>query len=316
MNGYLLVNFGGPRHLDEIAPFLIELLCDRDVIRTPLPVPLHSWFFSRVARKRALRIRLDYEELGGGSPIYFDTETIAQILSARLKVPGLTFHRDLPATHAEALQKIKEAGPLTVLPLFPQFCYATTGSVARFFSRHSLHNLFWIRSYAGHPAFISAYQKRIADFLQEKNLKEEETFLLFSAHGIPKSFLKEGETYQSECETSFHSVMKAFPRAKGMLAYQSKFGRGEWLRPYTNEVCEEILTWHAERKNVVIVPITFTSDHIETLFEIEKLYLPPIVAKGLRAFRCPALNTELYWLSALEELLKETHLYSTSLLVR
>lgn len=103
---------------------------------------------------------------------------------------------------------------------------------------------------------------------------------------------------------------------KGRLCYQSKFGRGEWLRPYTNEACEEILSWHEGRKNVVFIPISFTSDHIETLFEIEKLYLPPIQKNGLSAFRCPALNLEPYWLNAILEILEEPNLHDNDSLIR
>jgi len=314
-NMTLLVNFGGPRSIPEIAPFLQELLCDKDVIRTAWPTPIHNWFFKRVARKRALKIAIDYEEIGGASPIYADTETLAKELSKRLGTEVLTFHRYLPATHVDSLANIRQTADLKVLPLFPQFSYATTGSIARFFSPLG-SKLHWIKSYAAHPAFISSYQRRIAEFLEQKQLHEEETLLLFSAHGLPAAFVKEGDIYESECNLSFHAVMKAFPRILGRLAYQSKFGRGEWLRPYTNEACEQILTWNGGRQNVVFVPISFTSDHIETLYEIEKLYLPIVTAKGLKAYRCPALNLEPYWIDALAEIARETNLCSNQTLIR
>ncbi len=318
---YLLVNFGGPRHLDEIGSFLQELLCDRDVIRTRMPRLFHNWLFKRVARKRSLKIRPDYAEIGGKSPIYFDTENLAQALSAKLKAPVLTFHRYLPATHAASLKKIEQsASEIRVLPLFPQFCYATTGSIARFFSRHlssaACNQLRWIKSYAAHPAFTAAYRKRIAHFLDQHRLKEEDTVLLFSAHGIPLSFIAAGDIYESECKQSFKEVLKGFPNALGRLSYQSKFGPEEWLQPYTNEVCEKILEWNEKRTHVVIVPITFTSDHIETLYEIEKLYLPPIRAKNIQAYRCPALNLEPYWIEALAQIAGETNLCDNSMLIR
>lgn len=315
MDPILLVNFGGPRHLDEVVSFLTSLLCDRDVIRTPFPQFFHNWMFGRIARKRALKICEDYEGIGGCSPIYFDTEALAVALSQRLKTPVHTFHRYLPATHSTSLNTLKN-GPYKVLPLFPQFSYATTGSIARYLSRHSKAKLHWIRSYAAHPAFIAAYQRKISDFLHTTHLREEETFLLFSAHGLPQQFVDKGDPYESECNNSFHAVMHAFPKAKGRLCYQSKFGKGEWLRPYTDESCETILQWHEGRKNIVFVPISFTSDHIETLFEIEKLYLPIIASKGLKAYRCPALNLEPYWINALVEVLKETRLCDSHRLVR
>lgn len=307
MSRYLLVNFGGPRDLEEIPAFLAALLTDRDVIRTKLPHFLHNWLFRRIARKRSLKIRKDYEEIGGKSPIYFDTEKLKELLSERLSSPVVTFHRYLPATHSEALRQISAHDKWVVLPLFPQFSYATTGSIARFFSAQP-QKFLWIRSYAAHPAFIAAYKKRLAAFLQEQNLSQSDVFLLFSAHGLPRQFVDEGDPYEQECLGSYEAVMRAFPQVPSILCYQSKFGRGEWLRPYTNEVCEGILKHHTGKKHVVVVPISFTSDHIETQFEIEELYLPLIRAKELEAYRCPALNLEPYWVDALVEILKEPDL--------
>ena len=316
MSAYLLVNFGGPRDLDEIPSFLKSLLCDRDVIRTRFPKFFHNWLFSRIARKRALKIREDYHWIGGKSPIYFDTEALKETLSERLRVPVYTFHRYLPATHAGSLEHIAREKELIVLPLFPQFCYATTGSIARFLSPYFPHQLRWIKSYADHPGFVASYQKRIRTFLEEHNLREEETVLIFSAHGIPRQFVDEGDPYERECNRSFCAVMQGFPKAKGKLCYQSKFGRGEWLRPYTNEACEDVFKWHEGRRAVVVVPISFTSDHIETLFEIENLYLPIIRNQGLSAYRCPALNLESYWIDGIIEILQQNDFHDTQALIR
>ena len=322
MKDYLLINFGGPRNLEEIPSFLTELLTDQDVIRTKLPSWIQTWMFRLIARKRSVKIKDDYQEIGGKSPIYFDTENIAKILSEKLQKPVFTFHRYLPATHFESLQQIENslAPEILVLPLFPQFCYATTGSIARFLSknlsRRTLKKLRWIKSYPAHPSFIAAHTQRIDSFLKKERLKEEDTILLFSAHGVPQSFIETGDIYQSECELSFRAISQHFPKALSRLSYQSKFGPGEWLRPYTNETCEKILDWNENRKKIVIVPLTFTSDHIETLFEIEQLYLPPIRSFGLNAFRCPALNLEPYWIDALIDILKETNLCNNQMLIR
>ncbi len=315
MESVLLVNFGGPRDLEEIPIFLKELLCDRDLIRTRFPAFFHHWLFGRIARKRSLKVREDYIKIGGKSPIYSDTETLKARMKEKLGKNVFTFHRYLPQTHKAAFEEIKTARSLLVLPLFPQFCYATTGSIARILAPFE-KSLCWIKSYADHPAFIAAYQKRIRNFLNESKIQESETLLLFSAHGVPKQFIEEGDPYEKECKASFEGVMKGFPKAVGLLSYQSKFGKEEWLRPYTNEVCEEILKRHGGQKNVVFVPISFTSDHIETLFEIEKLYLPMIEKNGLRAYRCPALNLEPYWIDALAEIAKGPHLESNRSLIR
>lgn len=309
----LLVNFGGPRNLGEICPFLQELLTDPDVIRTRMPYFLQKWLFRRIAKKRALKVSHDYVQIGGKSPIYFDTEEIGKRLGA------ISFHRYLPATHKESLEQIEaiSAEAIPVLPLFPQFCYATTGSIARFFeknlSRKCLNKLRWIKSYAAHPAFIRSYQRQISDFLKKHEI--DRPALLFSAHGVPKSFIEEGDPYESECRLSFQAVMKAFPNAIGRISYQSQFGPEEWIRPYTNEMSEKVLEW-CEGRDVVIIPITFTSDHIETLFEIEQIYLPLIRSKGVNGYRCPALNLEPYWIEALSEILQEQNLCVNQMLIR
>jgi ferrochelatase len=315
--GLLVVNFGGPRSLGEISSFLTELLQDRDVVRTKFPVFFHRWFFARVARKRAVKIRHDYELIGGRSPIFIDTEQIAEALSKRLKRPVATFHRYLPATHRGSLRAIGECKEWEVLPLFPQFTYATTGSIARFLHTKLPHvRLHWIRSYPTHGAFVSSFIRRIRNFLNEKQLAEEKTILLFSAHGVPKRFVEEGDPYQRECEESFRAIASGFPTAVCKLSYQSKFGRGEWIRPYTDETCMAVRSWNQGRSHIVIVPLAFLSDHIETLFEIEYQYLPLLRAGGMEAYRCPALNLESYWLDALADLVCTAPLVPTPSLIR
>lgn len=318
----VLVNFGGPRNEEEIFPFLNALLCDRDVVRTKFPNWIHRLLFGLIAKKRSLRIKEDYDAIGGGSPIYSDTEELSKELSKYLDRQVLTFHRYLPQTHQEALCRIEnsEAKTICIFPLFPQFCYATTGSIARFFqnrlSKKTLNKLRWIKSYAAHNAFIASYQKKISDFLHAKSLQSKECIFIFSAHGVPVSFVNEGDPYQSECELSFKKCLEAFPEAMGVLTYQSKFGKGEWLLPATDQFCQNILNYSEKRKHAVFIPISFTSDHIETLFEIEKLYLPLIVSQGLSAHRCPALNLEEYWVEGITQILKETNWCTNAMLYR
>lgn len=319
----LLVNFGGPRHVAEVESFLQTLLTDQEVIRTPFPKWLHHLIFSRVARKRAPVVSHDYQKIGGRSPIFEDTEAIAKFLFSELNVPVHTFHRYLPETHGEFIEKIERcaAKEICVFPLFPQFSYATVGSIAKWFqenlSREIVHKLRWIKSYAGHPRFIACSQEILREFLQKNALREEETLLFFSPHGLPKQFILTGDIYESECRLSFEKITEPFAQAKKLLAYQSQFGKGEWLRPYTKEVCEEILTHHQNCKNVVFFPLSFTSDHIETLFEVEYTYLPLVREKQLNAYRCPALNRRLDWLKAICKMIEEeTNFSNNQMLIR
>jgi ferrochelatase len=317
----LLVNFGGPRHLDEISEFLTSLLTDRDVIRTILPQFIQRRLFTWIARRRAGKIREDYELIGGRSPIYFDTEAIAKLLNEK-GIPTITFHRYLPATHEESLAVIEACKDqnISVLPLFPQFSFATTGSIARFFSERltpeTCEKLQWIKSYPANEPFIRSYEKRIRDFLIENELKEEDTILLYSSHGVPQFFIDEGDIYQAECIQSFETLSARFPKALNKLSFQSKFGPGAWIKPYTEKTCEEVLTWSQGLKQIVVIPLSFTSDHIETLYEIETLYLPILAEKGLKAYRCPALNLEPYWIDGLAEISKNQTLSTNQELIR
>ncbi len=302
---YLIVNFGGPRDLDEVYPFLKTLLCDRDVVRTWFPTFIHNYLFNKIAYKRSLKVQKEYALIGGKSPIYFDTETIADLLSEKLNSKVLTFHRYLPKTHKNSLAYIENspASEIRVLPLFPQFTYATTGSIARFFSRNlsskTRKKLRFLPSYPDHPLFIDAMRRNLSDFLEANKINIRDTILLFSAHGVPQVFVDTGDPYENECSKSFTMISDSFPEAMSVLAYQSQFGKEKWLTPSTNERCENILSWHSGRKNVVFIPLSFPSDHIETLVEIEHQYLPIIRKYGLNAYRCPALNLKPYWIDAL-----------------
>ena len=234
---YLIANFGGPRQLSEVGQFLQSLLTDRDVVRTNFPKPIHHFLFSRVAKKRAVKIRKDYQSIGGKSPIYEDTEAVARKLKESLNEPVITFHRYLTATHRDFINKIEntECEEIRVFPMFPQFTYATTGSIAKWFAlnlkMNAVNKMRWIKSYSAHPSFIKAHQSVIKKFLLQNQLKDHETILLFSAHGVPMKFVVEGDLYEDECKASFKHIIEAFPNIKCRLAYQSKFGKDEWLRP-------------------------------------------------------------------------------------
>jgi protoporphyrin/coproporphyrin ferrochelatase len=320
---YLLVNFGGPRDLDEIRPFLTELLNDQEVIRTSWPPFLHRLLFTQVARRRSRKILPDCGAIGGKSPIFEDTEALARSVGTLLGEEVITFHRYLPSTHEAFLEKMEAlegVEQIRVVPLFPQFSYATTGSIALWLSKHlsskTLNKLQWTASYPGNPSYIAAMQDCLQTHLERLQLREEEIALLFSAHGLPERFVRTGDPYQRECVLSFERLSQRFPKALSLLSYQSQFGKEEWIRPYTKEVCEGVCDWTERRKTVVIVPLSFTSDHIETLYEIEELYVAAIQKAGVAAFRCPALGRREDWIQTLVELFQLPERQSNQTLLR
>ncbi|MCB1180557.1 MAG: ferrochelatase [Chlamydiia bacterium] len=320
--GYLLVNFGGPRSLVEVRPFLEALLTDQEVVRTKFPSFIHKLLFKKIAKKRAIKIQNDYASIGGKSPVYEDTEHVANALRRQLHGPLVTFHRYLPATHKESLYQIKtlDVDKIVVFPMFPHFTYATTGSCATFFDRHLPSKINfkirWVKSYPTHPAFIDLFSYCINEYLAQHHLRANNTVLLFSAHGLPKLFIDTGDIYQSEIENTFFKVMEQFPEAVGQLAYQSKFGPGEWLTPSTEDVCRDVDIWNKDKKAVLFIPISFTTDHIETLFEIEKKYVPLIKKKGIDVHRLPAFNGRKEWIDTILAILRDAPFSSNSMLLR
>lgn len=321
--GYIIVNFGGPRDLQEVEEFLIALLTDQDVIQTSLPSFLHRLLFSRVAKKRAKTVVHDYAAIGGKSPIYGDTESIAKKVGELLGSEVVTFHRYLPKTHSEFIEKVEamtDCDVIRVFPLFPQFSYTTTGSIARWFSKNLsrgvLNRLHWIKSYPADPLYLNAFAAVIAAQLEKCRFLEDEVILLFSAHGLPQRYVQQGDVYERECRLTFRSLAERFPKALSQLSYQSQFGKELWLKPATDALCAEAEQWSAGRKKALIIPLSFTSDHIETLFEVEEQYLPVLQKKGIEAVRCPALNLNEDWIEAISQFIRQEQSVSNQMLVR
>jgi len=318
----VIVNFGGPRNLDEIYPFLRSLLTDQDVVRTGLPQWLHHRLFSRIAKKRSTKVAEEYESMGGGSPIYADTEAVAAEVAKSFDGPVLTFHRYLPATHGDFCSQIEQldVDQITLFPMFPQFTYATTGSVARWFDRHlsaeTTTKMRWVKSYPTNTHFVASYQATIQDEIERLGVSERELCLIFSSHGIPQKFVDSGDLYLDECRLSFSAIAAGFPDAISKLSFQSKFGPGEWLRPYTQDVCEEADQWREGRQRFLFVPLSFTSDHIETLCEIENDYIPILREKGYEASRVPALNRRPDWVGAISRIIDSSVPCGNQMLIR
>ncbi|MBU6149776.1 MAG: ferrochelatase, partial [Verrucomicrobia bacterium] len=283
---------------------------------------LQDLLFKKIARKRSEKVAKDYALIGGKSPIFEDTEWMASSLRSQSDFPVLTFHRYITETHKSFLEKMISLpqDEISVFPMFPQFSYATTGSIARFFEKHLPSNickkLKWTPSYFSHEKYIEAFARIIASLLAEKGLVEEETALLFSAHGLPKSFIEEGDPYQHQCEVSFQKLSEKFPKALSLLSYQSQFGKSQWITPSTAKMCEQVKEWIQDKKQIVFIPLSFTSDHIETLFEIEYEYVQPLRDLGYKAYRCPSLGRDFQWVQAVEAIVTEGRKCRNCCLVR
>lgn len=313
--GLVVANFGGPCCPSSVEAFLTELLKDRDVIRSNLPTWIHRPLFGAIAKRRAKKVSLEYKKMGGFSPIYVQTEKLKNHLrdscSDFKRDFVWSFHRYLPHTHRYFIEDIsrraEELDEILVFTCFAQFTYATVGSVARFLrdrlSTKVTNKMRMIVSYPTHPAFIQGYVRAIEEKVSQEQLQLQDCAILCSFHGIPQSFVDRGDCYAQECRASFVALMAHFPNIPAQMSYQSKFGPGLWLKPYTQDACAQVNTWAKGKKHVLVVPLAFTSDHIETLVEIEDEYLPILRKQGMSAHRVRALNDDPQWYKGVKKIL-------------
>lgn len=313
--GVLLLNLGGPDELDDVRPFLFNLFSDPEIIRLPfraLQKPL-AWVISS---RRTKTSQANYKQIGGGSPLRRITEAQAQALQASLQQKGqdARVYMGMRYWHPfteEAIAAIKREGVerLVILPLYPQFSISTSGSSFRLLQRlwqedPALREIEYtvIPSWYQQPGYLKAMAQLIATEL-DKVPNPDRVHIFFSAHGVPVSYVEEaGDPYQKEIEECTNLIMQTLNRPNAhTLAYQSRVGPVEWLKPYTEDAIPELGAQKVE--DLLVVPISFVSEHIETLQEIDIEYRELAHKSGIHNFRrVPALNTHPVFIEGLADL--------------
>jgi len=319
----VLLNLGGPETLDDVEPFLLRLFEDREIIQLPWQRVLGPF----IARRRAPKVRALYQAIGGGSPIRTWTEMqgagMSRLLDAR--APESAPHRAYIAfrytrpTSDDALRAMAADGVrrVVVFSQYPQFSCATTGSslneLWRAARRNDLIDAFdWslIDRWPTHPGFVEAMAQTVRDGLQRfADDERDDVVLLFSAHSLPLAVVNRGDPYPQEIGASVHEVMQRLGWShRYLLSWQSEVGPVAWMGPSTERVLRGLSA--RRRRHVLVVPIAFTSDHIETLSEIDREYAELAHALGIRHFhRTPALNGSPLLQEAMADLVA-THLRS------
>ena len=315
--GIVLLNLGGPERIQDVGPFLYNLFADPEIIRLPIPAlqkPL-AWLISTL---RSNKSQEAYRSIGGGSPLRRITDQQARELQSLLR------QRDVDATTYVAMRywhpftesavadmKADGIEQVVVLPLYPHFSISTSGSSFRELQRLRQGDerfaqlpLRAIRSWHDHPGYLKAMAQLIEREI-DACVDPSTAHVFFSAHGVPKSYVEEaGDPYQKEIESCAELIMKTLGRENPWtLAYQSRVGPVEWLQPYTEEALEEL----GEKgvKELVVVPISFVSEHIETLEEIDIEYREIATEAGVSNFRrVPALDTDPTFIASLADLVE------------
>jgi ferrochelatase len=317
--GVLLLNLGGPDKLEDVGPFLYNLFSDPEIIRLPfrwMQKPL-AWF---IATRREKTSQENYKYIGGGSPLRRITEEQGAALKAKLEEMGKAANIYVgmrywhPYTEEAIAQLTQdEIEKLVILPLYPQFSISTSGSSFRLLEQlwqedSKLQSLEYtvIPSWYKQPAYLQAMAELITEQLN-KFPDPDQAHIFFSAHGVPKSYVEEaGDPYQQEIEECTKLIMQTLNRPNEYtLAYQSRVGPVEWLQPYTEDALKEL----GEKgiKDMVVVPISFVSEHIETLQEIDIEYREVAEEAGIENFRrAAAPNTHPIFIQALADLVVES----------
>ncbi len=317
--GVLLIQLGGPQKREDLKPFLYELFADPEIIGIPFAPARKAvaWF---IATTRASKSAETYEKIGW-SPIRCWTEKQAMLLEERLAKDGLAAIVRPSMTCSrpfvrEALTELKNAGVtrLLVLPLYPQYSVTTTRSS---FSKvtEDLAHLRWKPerldapgSWYEDPSFIAAHVATIE--AAARTLPDQDpskTVLLYSAHSLPVATVeKQKDPYPEHIEATAAAIDAALGnRYRSRLAYQSKVGPMAWLGPATQNVIAELAAEGV--KQVVVAPIAFVSDHVETLYEISMLFADDARARGITHFVPAAgLNDSPLFIDALRNVVAET----------
>ena len=311
----ILFNLGGPDKLESVEPFLFNLFNDPEIISIPsiFRYPLAKF----ISKRRAPIAKNIYKEIGNKSPILELTQEQATILENNLSSKGdykcFVAMRCWHPRASEVIKKVKEFNPdeIILLPLYPQFSAATSGSSInewKYLCKKENYNIKTkiICCYPTANYFIESHVnliKKTLNKIENKNFK-----LLFSAHGLPEIKIKKGDPYQWQVEESVKAIMT---KLKGenldyVISYQSRVGPLKWIGPSTDA---EIIKYSKEKKGIIIVPIAFVSEHSETLVELDIEYKKLAEENGCSFYkRVEALGIEENFIKALTELVlqKET----------
>lgn len=336
MIGVILLNLGGPDSLQAVKPFLYNLFSDRDIIRLG-PSFLQKPIAFLIANTRAKKTMEAYNLIGGKSPLLDITNAQAKALEESLNSSLILLPPPPPLTKGgqggvkvyvgmrywhpfieDTLKEMYRDGikKIIALSLYPHYSVTTTGSSIKAFKSALIRvyrcegyreekyclscppvTVRFVHSWYNHPLYIEALVEKIQQGLE--GFKVQKPVVLFSAHSLPQKFIDGGDPYVNEINGTIEAISKKID-IEWYLSYQSKSGPVKWLEPSTEEMLHELSKKGV--KNLLVVPISFVSDHIETLYEIDMLYKEMAQKLGIDLKRIESLNTSPKFIEALTDI--------------
>lgn len=305
----ILFNLGGPDSQQAVRPFLFNLFNDKAIIGAPQP--FRFFIAQLISRSRETLAKANYALMGGGSPIFPETlkqaDALEQEIAKRISnvtfkcFPAMRYWKPFVKDAAKAAE-VWGATDAILLPLYPQFSSTTTASSLKAWARASDLPCSTICCYPAGQAFAQAHANAILDTWRESGSPAAPR-VLFSAHGLPQSVIDRGDPYQWQVEQSVAAVRRLLPAEwETRTCYQSRVGPMKWLAPSTDE---EIKAAGRDKVGVIVSPIAFVSEHVETLVELDHEYGQ--LAKRLQLpfyLRAPAPGAAPRFIDALADLVE------------
>ncbi|KAG8900635.1 ferrochelatase hem15 [Tulasnella sp. 403] len=312
----VMLNMGGPATTSDVQAYLTNLFSDPDLI----PLPAQKWLAPIIAKRRTPKIEEQYAEIGGGSPILRWTKQqgegmagiLEELMGERFK-SYVMFRYTQPLTN-ETLEEMKRDGIRRAVAFtqYPQYSCSTTGSSLMELWRHrtaqrTREDIEWsvIDRWGTHPGLVEAFAQNIQAALNKfPESQRSSVVLLFSAHSLPMTVVNRGDPYIHEVAATVSHVMARLGNSNPYrLVWQSKVGPRAWMGPQTSDALKGLA--RLGEKNVVLVPIAFTSDHIETLFELDLEYGKEAKELGMNLHRAESLNGSPVFIRALADIVAD-----------
>jgi ferrochelatase len=306
----ILFNLGGPNPKTKVKDFLFNLFYDKAIINLPNPF---RWIIAKfISSFRAKNSQANYNLIGGYSPIVENTKNQALALEKELnsrkkEVKVFTCMRYSYPRITDILDDIIKYSPneILLLPLYPQFSSTTSGSSIEEFITISGPKVINIPvktvcCFYTEVKFINSQVNLISNQLEK--LRDKDHIVIFSAHGLPKKIIESGDPYQWQVEKTVEKILAklSFKPKKHIISYQSRVGPVEWIKPYTED---EIIKSAKEKLAIIIVPIAFVSEHLETLVELDIEYKEIAHKYGAETYlRVPTLSTDKLFIESLADI--------------
>lgn len=315
--GVLLINMGGPGNPEEIEPYLFRLFNDPMVVPLPLGKWLQKPFARIISSLRKSKSRALYNEIGGKSPLLditmqqarnLETVLIEQDIQADVRIAMRYSAPFIPeALDYFARKKIRR---LVVLPLYPQYCRATTGTAVNEIRNWEIkHNpafrITVIDQFHEWQDYINAQADMVKQYVPDTGGTAGKPALIFTAHSIPMRLVEYGDPYVKQTERTVQKVMELIgPGYLYKLAYQSRSsGPVRWVGPDIRSAIRLSAGMHVN--HLTFVPLSFVAENLETLQEIDKVYIPLARSLGVpNVNRVPCLNAEPPFIKSLGSLVK------------